>query len=313
MRIVALDTFVTDFDGLSWQPYEELGTFVKYLRTEPAQILERSEDAEAIIVNKVEITRDLMEKLPNLRYIGVFATGVNCVDLKAAKEHSIIVTNVPAYSTDAVAQHVFAFLLHEFNSVAAYDHAVKAGKWVKSSDFCFIDFPLSELSGKNLAVIGYGNIGKKVCEIARAFSMNILVPEIPGRSYQGERPSLEAVIREADIVSFHCPLSESTLGIVNDKFISWMKKEAVLINTSRGGLINERDLAKALREGKIRRYYADVLALEPPTADNLLLNAPNCILTPHIAWASAETRNRLIKESAENLKAFINGESRNRV
>ena len=313
MNIVALDTYTSDFDGLPFSALESLGKLQCYPRTSPEQVFERLRSAEAVLVNKVVLGAEHFSELHWLRYVGVMATGVNNVDVAAAKRVDIAVTNVAGYSTESVAQSVFAYLLHSRNKVAELSTAVHSGDWVRSPDFCFHVGPLSELRGKTLAIVGYGAIGRRVAEIAECFGMTVLAAAVPGRSYTEKRPSLTEALAQADFVSLHCPLTEHTERLVNAEFLASMKPEAELINTARGGLIDELALSEALAKGEIAHAYLDVLSSEPPSSENPLLTAKNCTITPHVAWATREARERLVHEVAENLAAFQRGERRNRV
>lgn len=311
MKIVALDTHVTDFDGLSWQALAQLGELQCFPRTSREQVLERASEAEALIVNKVLLDAELFSKLPSLRYVGVTATGVNNVDLLAAKEQGVVVTNVAGYSTDSVAQIVFAYMLQHQNAVTSFNQEVQSGAWVRSEDFCFHSRTTFELSGKVLGIVGYGTIGKRVAELARAFGMQVVIGNTPGREASSERLSLSELFQVSDFVSLHCALSEHTEGFVNKALLAQAKTSTVLINTGRGGLLNETDVATALNEGRIAHAYLDVLSSEPPAANNPLLSAENVTITPHIAWATKEARERLVEEVAKNLSAFQSGEPRN--
>lgn len=278
-------------------------------------IAKRIGDAEIVLTNKCKITRSVMDKCPGIKYIGVFATGYNNIDIEAAKERGIVVSNVPGYSTDSVAQHTFALILHYYSSVAAYDKTVKDGDWCYSKLFSYFNIPLFELSGKTIGIIGYGTIGRAVGRIARAFNMNVLVCT---RSYPRDDSgikvcSLEELLKESDIVTLHCPLNEGTKELINAYTLSLMKSSAILINTSRGGVINEHDLAIALNSGRIAAAGLDVLTNEPMDLDCPLRNAKNCYFTPHIAWAPLETRQRLIEMVKDNVLAYIGGEPINNV
>ena len=313
IQIVALDTHPVDFDGLPWGQLSKLGNFQKFPRTPAEQVLERSKGAEALIVNKVIISSNVIEHLPKLRYIGVTATGTNNIDLEAAKNRNIAVSNVPGYSTDSVAQLVFAYILHLHSRVAEHNELVQNAAWANSADFSFQQTPLIELKNKKIGIIGYGAIGKKTAEIAKAFGMEVLIAALPIRTYSESRPSLKEVLNQSDIISIHCPLTPETKHLINKEALSLMKETAILINTARGPIINETDLAEALKNKSIAHACLDVLSSEPPAANNPLLSTPNTIITPHIAWASREARKRLLSEVALNLEAFLKGEKRNRV
>ena len=317
MKIVALDSYAADFDGLTWDELERAGTLVRYPRTAPPELQERAAGATALIVNKVRVTAQVMDLLPELRYVGITATGTNNVDLAAAHERRIAVTNVPAYSTSSIAEMVFAFILAYSAKVQSYDQLVKAGEWERSPDFCVPRFPAFELQGKTLGIIGLGKIGQRVAEIADAFGMNLLIGKLPGRNYEnksaGPRVSLKELCRNSVFISLHCPLTNETEKLVDASFLAEMKGSAMLINTSRGGLIDEQALADALASGRIACAAADVASEEPPSPSNPLLKAPNLILTPHIGWSTKEARKRLVDETGKNFTAWMRGEMRNRV
>ncbi len=312
MKIVILDAYTSNPGDLSWKSFEELGELYVYDRTPREMIVERCKDAEIVLNNKVILDRETLGRLPKLKYIGILATGYNIVDVEAAKELGITVCNVPTYSTSAVAQLTFALILEMYNRVSVHDEAVHNGEWVSCKDFSFQKTPLIELADKTIGIVGFGKIGREVAKIADAFSMNILCavrhPK-PLPSYERFRfASLDEIARESDIITFHCPLTQETTGMVDEVFISKMKRNAVIINTARGPIINEKALAEALDSDKIAGAAVDVLSCEPPKADNPLLKCKNCIITPHIAWAGYEARVRLLDIVYSNLKAFIDGE-----
>ncbi len=311
MNIVILDGYTANPGDLSWEKFSDFGIITAYDYTPKELIISRCKDADIIINNKVEITKEIMDMLPKLKYIGMLSTGFNVVDVDAAKEKGITVCNVPTYSTSAVAQLTFALILEIYNQVAVHSNAVHKGEWTNCRDFCFQKTPLVELSGKTIGIIGYGKIGNEVAKIADAFSMNILcyVPrEKPQPDYKNFRfVSLAELAEKSDIVSLHCPLTPETKEIINESFISKMKKTAIIINTSRGPSIDEKALADALNSGRIAGAGVDVLSTEPPKADNPLLSCDRCFITPHIAWAGYETRERLLGVVYDNLKAFVEG------
>jgi glycerate dehydrogenase len=312
MKIVVLDGYTLNPGDLSWDRLFTLGEVVLYDRTSEDKIFERAAKAEALITNKTPLTEDILERLSNLKYIGVLATGYNIVDTAAAKKRNIIVTNVPSYSTQSVAQLTFALLLELCHHVQKHSDSVMNGKWADSVDFSFWDFPLIELSGKTLGIIGFGNIGKKVADIAYAFGMNI-VAYSRNQTDQSDRKNfrwaeLNEVLAQADIVSIHCPLLQETKGLINAESFKRMKRSAFLLNTSRGPVVVETDLADALNNGIIAGAAIDVLSNEPPAKDNPLFKAKNCLITPHIAWATKEARVRLMDIAVNNLAAFINGQ-----
>ncbi len=315
MKIVALDTYVTDFDGLTWTEFEKLGEFIRYPRSSENLVIKRSQDSNILITNKIKFSSSEMDALSNLKYIGILATGTNNVDLEYAKRKNIIVTNVPEYSTDSVAQHIISFILNYATQIQDYDKLVKAGDWHRSPDFCFYNKPIIELSGKLLGIIGYGAIGKKTAEISKALGMKILISEVPGRIYDNDskRMKFEEVLKNADFLSLNCPLNENTKHLINNSSLSLMKDTAVLINTARGGLVDEDALLTSLNNRQIAHACLDVLNQEPPAKTNKLQFSEYCTITPHIAWGTKESRQRLINEAALNLKAYLNGELRNRI
>lgn len=316
MKIVILDGYAANPGDLSWDGLKALGECTIYDRTAPEDVLERAKGAEAILTNKVAITAGHMAALPDLKYIGVLATGYNIIDIAAAKERGIIVTNIPAYSTPSVAQMVFAHILNITNRVQHYTDEIREGKWTNSNDFCFWDTPLIELLGKKIGLIGLGQTGYNTARLAIGFGMKVwaytsksrlqLPPEI-------RKAELNQLFRECDIVSLHCPLTEATRNLVNAERLAMMKPTAIIINTARGPLVNEQDLADALNRGKIYAAGVDVLSTEPPRADNPLLTARNCFITPHIAWATSAARERLQTILLENIKAYLDGKPVNNV
>lgn len=316
MKIVVLDGYAANPGDLSWDGLKALGECTIYDRTTPEDVLERAKGAEAILTNKVAITADHMAALPDLKYIGVLATGYNIIDIAAAKERGIVVTNIPAYSTPSVAQMVFAHILNITNRVQHYTDEIREGKWTNSDDFCFWDTPLIELLGKKIGLIGLGQTGYNTARLAIGFGMKVwaytsksrlqLPPEI-------RKAELNQLFRECDIVSLHCPLTEATRNLVNAERLAMMKPTAIVINTARGPLVNEQDLADALNSGKIYAAGVDVLSTEPPRADNPLLKARNCFITPHIAWATSAARERLQTILLENMKAYLDGKPVNNV
>ncbi len=314
MRVVVLDSFAADQGEAAWAELQALGDVVLHPRTEPALVAARCADAEAIVTNKVVLSGAAIEALPALRYIGVSATGTNVVDLPAAAGRGVAVTNVPGYSTASVAQLVFALVLELTTDVAGHDRDVKGGRWASSPDFCFFRRPLAELAGKTLLVIGFGAIGRAVGRIAEAFGMRVVAGAVPGSPTAGRVP-LDEALPDADVVSLHCPLTASTERLVDARFLARLKRTAILVNTSRGGLVDERALADALAQNRIGGAALDVLGAEPPPQGHLLasLATPRLIVTPHIGWGTVEARARLRREVAANLAAFLAGERRNRV
>jgi glycerate dehydrogenase len=314
MNIVVLDGYTLNPGDLSWEALKTFGNLKVYERTEINLVVERSKDAEIIITNKTIISSKIISQLPNLKYIGVLATGYNVVDIAYAKNAGIVVTNVPAYSTDSVAQLTFSLLLELTMNVGVHNHSVKNEEWVNSVDFSYAKTPLIELDGLTFGIIGFGRIGKAVAKIANAFGMQVIVNNrsminnLPEYATQVE---LQNIFKQSDVVSLHTPLTEENNQFVNKEKLNLMKKSAYLLNTGRGGLINESDLAEALNSNKIAGAGLDVLSTEPPQKDNPLLTAKNCVITPHIAWATIAARKRLMKIAVENVKAFIKGESQN--
>lgn len=314
MKIVNLDGYTTNPGDLSWDWLGKYGDYTVYDRTNPDEVIERSNEANALIINKTIITADMLDKLPNLKYIGLQSTGYNVVDCKAAKEKGIVVSNIPAYSTNAVAQLVFAFILQITNKVSLHSDSVFNGEWCSCPDFCFWKAPLTELDGKIMGIIGFGSIGQRVAAIANAFGMSVFVhtphPK-PDKFTNVKFVELDELLANSDIITCHCPLTPATENLINKNAIAKMKSSAIFINTSRGPVINDSDLADALNNGKIQAAGLDVLTVEPPKKDNPLLKAKNCYITPHIAWAAYETRKRLLGILEENLRAFINGKPQN--
>lgn len=311
MKIVILDGYTTNPGDLSWEKFSEFGEVTAYDYTPPELVVERCKDAEIIIDNKVVFTKETLDQLPKLKYIGLLSTGFNVIDIETAKNNSITVCNVPTYSTAAVAQLTFALILEMYNQISVHSEAVHKGEWTNCRDFCFQKTPLLELNNKTIGIIGYGKIGSEVAKIADAFSMNILC-YVPSKKPQPDFKkfrfvSLDELAEKSDIVSLHCPLTPETIKIINSDFISKMKKNAIIINTSRGPSIDEQALADALNTGRIAGAGVDVLSTEPPKADNPLLSCKNCFITPHIAWAGYETRERLVGVVLDNLKSYLDG------
>lgn len=308
MKIVLLDVDTVTKGDLSLAPIEELGEVTQFDLLTPSAVAKAIGDAEVVICNKTEITAAVINACPRLRMIGLFATGYNNIDLAAAGARGIVVCNVPGYSTDAVAQHTFALILSLANSLGEYDRSVHAGDWVQSKHFAYFSYPLTELAGKTLGIFGFGAIGQRVAAIGRAFGMRILVStRTPARCPQETVVSTEELFRRSDVLTFHCPLNAQTKTLINRQTLALMKPTALLINTARGGIMNEQDVADALQNGIIAGAGIDVLTHEPMREDCPLLTAPHCILTPHIAWAPQETRARLVERVAENIRAFQAG------
>lgn len=310
LKAVILDGYTENPGDISWESIEKLVDLTVYPRTPQDKVFERSKEADILIVNKVPVTRELITRLPNLKFVATLATGYNQIDCDALKEKGIPVSNIPAYSTNAVAQMVFAYILELINKVSEYTADVKSGTWSKCDDFCYWNSPLYELDGKTLGIIGFGKIGKRVSEIASAFGMKTVAYTPSGKKGGVENvvfTDMDTVIKTSDFITVHCPLTESTKNLINAEFISKLKSNAFIINTARGGVTNEHDVAEALKNGNLAGYGTDVLSTEPPSPDNPLLSAPNCLITPHIAWAAYETRLRLMGILEENIKAFLNG------
>ena len=316
MKIVVLDGYAANPGDLDWGELKALGECTIYDRTAPDEVYERSREAEILLTNKTAITAKHLAALPALKYIGVLATGYNVVDIAAAKARGIVVTNIPAYSTASVAQMVFAHLLNIASQVQHHSEEVHKGRWTQSKDFCFWDTPLIELQGKKLGIVGLGHTGQATARIALGFGMEVcaytskpasqLPPEI-------RKMELDELFATCDVISLHCPLTDTTRELVNARRLALMKPTAILINTGRGPLINERDLADALNRGQIFAAGIDVLSQEPPRADNPLLTAKNCYITPHIAWASISARQRLMHIMLDNLRAYLSGKPVNKV
>ncbi|TDB66027.1 D-2-hydroxyacid dehydrogenase [Arundinibacter roseus] len=313
MNIVFLDGYTLNPGDMSWNPLETLGNFTVYDRTAPEDIVTRALDADIVLSNKVMLSAETLQQLPKLRYIGVTATGYNNVDIQAAQRLGITVTNVRGYSTPAVAQHTLSLLLALTNHTELHSQSTRQGDWANAKDWCYWKTPLVELSGKTMGLIGLGDIGAQVAKIALAMGMRVLAhrkSQLPAGAGI-ELVALETLFRESDVVSLHCPLTDETREIINADSLALLKKTAYLINTGRGPLIHEGALAHALHAGDLAGAALDVLSNEPPKADNPLLTAPNCIITPHIAWAFQESRIRLLQLVAENIAAFQHGEAIN--
>lgn len=312
MKIVVLDGYALNPGDLSWEGFEKLGELVVYDRipTDTQSVIKHIGDAEIVITNKTPLTKAIFDACPSIRYVGVLATGYNVVDIEAAKEKGIPVTNVPTYGTQAVAQFVFALLLDICHHVRQHNDAVKNGEWTKRGEFCFWNYPLIELANKTMGIIGFGNIGQAVANLALAFGMKVLAYDIKQDVVLNNENiryvSLDELYRYSDIISLHCPLFPSTQGIINKDSIAKMKDGVIIINTSRGPLIVEEDLKDALISGKVSNAAVDVVSSEPIKEDNPLLSAPNIIITPHIAWAPKESRKRLMDIAVSNLEAFLN-------
>ena len=313
-NIVILDGYSVNPGDLSWEGFKELGNLTVYDRTSKEQVIERAKGADILLANKVSLHSELLSQLPQLKYVGVLATGYNTIDTEAAKSRGIMVCNIPSYSTYSVAQMVFASIFAITNRVEHYADETRKGRWSHNADFCYWNTPLQELAGKTMGIVGLGNIGKKVAGIAREFGMEVYVftsknsVDLP----EGiQKTTLEGLFGVSDILSLHCPLNDSTREMINADALKKMKKGAILINTGRGPLVNEQDVADALECGQLAGYGADVMCSEPPAGDNPLLKQPNAFITPHIAWATVEARSRMVNIAIENVRAFVNGKPKN--
>jgi glycerate dehydrogenase len=313
LKITVLDGYTLNPGDLSWEGLYQLGEVEVnlYDRTPKELVLERAKDTDIILTNKTPLPEDILSKLPKLRYIGVLATGYDVVDVRAATERNIVVTNIPAYGTDSVAQYVFALLLEWSNHVGLHSQSVQQGDWGRSPDFCYWQKPIIELAGKTMGIVGRGRIGLRTAQIANAFGMKV---KVYSRTMESdllydylEFCSLNELLETSDVVSLHCPLTAETHGMINRETLKQMKSTALLINTSRGKLIVEQDLADALNERRLAGAALDVLTVEPPAAESPLIHAHHCIITPHIAWASKEARTRLLQTAIDNIQAFLNG------
>lgn len=313
-KIVILDGYAANPGDLEWDGFDTLGELIIYPRTQRNEIVERAKDAEIVLTNKTPFRAEIFDQLPQLKYIGVLSTGYNIIDTEAAKQHGVVVCNIPAYSTNSVAQMVFAHILNITNHVAHYAEASRKGVWSMQKDFCYWDTPLMELNGKTLGIIGLGSIGMRVAEIAHSFGMNVSAYTSKNPSELPEwiqKATLDGIFAVSDILSLHCPLTEDTRHIVHKETLAKMHPGAILINTSRGPLVNEDDVAEALNSGHLAGYGTDVMEQEPPAADNPLLKQPRAFVTPHVAWATTEARKRLMDIALQNLKAFIDGQPMN--
>ena len=309
MKIVILDGYTINPGDLSWAKFEEYGELTVYERTPKELVVPRIGNAEIVLTSKCLLTAEVLRQCPSLKWIGILATGINMVDLEYASSHGIPVTNIPAYSTDSVAQFTFSLLLEICNQIGHHNDAVHSDQWQNSKDFCFCLTPQMELAGKTFGIIGYGNIGKRVAKIAEAYGMNVLIASsFPDPAFETDHisfTSLHSLFADSDIISLHCPLTDDNQGFIDHTAISRMKNGVILLNTSRGPLINEEDLAQALKSGKVFAAGLDVLSAEPPMDSNPLIGLPNCIITPHIAWITRESRTRLINVAVSNLKAWL--------
>jgi glycerate dehydrogenase len=314
MQIVVLDGHTLNPGDLSWSGLHKLGQCQIHDRTSPEDIVRRAQEAEVVLTNKTQLSKETIAQLPKLRYIGVLATGYNVVDVEAAHKHNICLTNVPAYGTVSVAQMVFAHLLNLTQHVAEHGQSVQVGDWSRSEDFCYWNFPLVELAGLTMGIIGLGRIGQTTARLALDFGMKVIYFDVEKSvtpQVNAQAVDLDTLFKESDVVSLHCPLNDSNYRMVNEQRLQLMKPTAFLINTSRGPLIDEKALADALNAGKIAGAGLDVLSQEPPEADNPLSKAKNCYITPHIAWATRAARQRLMDIAVANIRAFMNGRPQN--
>lgn len=314
MNITVLDGYAANPGDLSWQPLSEYGKLTIYERTSASELIERAKDSEILLTNKVLLMREQIDMLPKLQYIGVNATGYNVVDINYARQKGVIVTNIPAYSTESVAQMVFAHLFNVANRVEYYARQNRKGRWASNPDFCYWDTPLIELYGKTIGIIGLGNIGMRVAQIASALGMKVTAVTSKDSAYLPphiQKVTIEELFAGSDIITLHCPLNAETKEMVNRTSLRQMRQGAIIINTGRGGLVNDQDIADALCEGRLSAYCADVLTDEPPSADYPLLHCDKAYLTPHIAWATREARSRLIDIAIDNVRAFCQGKPQN--
>lgn len=314
MNIVVLDGYAANPGDLSWEPFRQFGELTVYPRTAAEDVIARASKADIILTNKVQFPREVLQQLPQLKLIAILATGYNTVDCEAARQLGIVVANIPAYSTESVVQMVFAHLLNVCLRVEHYANDVRKGRWSNNSDFCYWDTPLLELAGKTLGIYGLGNIGRRVAEVANAFGLRVIAHTSKA---QEDLPAyitkvdFKELLHQSDVLTLHCPLTKDTHHLINGEALQLMQPTAILINTGRGPLVDEFEVAEALETGCLKAYCADVMGNEPPAADNPLLQVPNAFITPHIAWATFEARQRLMQIALENVKAFINGTPQN--
>ena len=314
LRIVVLDGYTLNPGDLSWEGLERLGNCTIYDRTPPEETVSRAEGCPIVLTNKTILSQEVIQQLPEMKYVGVTSTGYNVVDLVATRERDIPVTNVPTYGTNSVAQAVFAHLLNLTQRFADHAQTVRDGRWTECIDFCYWDHPLIELSGLTMGIVGFGRIGQATGHLANAFGMRVLAYDafkISPPGFDHQIVDVETIFRESDVISLHCPLTDDNLGMVNHDRLTLMKNTAFLINTSRGPLVNQQDLAAALNEGRIAGAGLDVLEVEPPPADNPLFKAKNCYITPHIAWATRSSRGRLLQTVVDNVQSFLDGKTEN--
>ena len=314
MNIVVLDGYTANPNDLSWEPLEAFGKLTIYDRTSADELIKRAQGADIILANKCRLKEEELKQLPKLKYIGVLATGYNNIDTEYAHKHEIVVSNIPSYSTESVVQMTFAHIFNITNQISHYASEVRAGQWSQNPDFCYWNTPLQELAGRTLGIIGLGNIGMRVAQVAHCLGMDVfaLTSKEKDQLPTGvQKTTLEGLLGVADILTLHCPLSPDTYHLINEERLAMMREGAILINTSRGALVDEQAVANALESGRLQAYGADVMSKEPPLADNPLLRQAHAHLTPHIAWATLEARQRLIKTGIENVKAFVEGQPQN--
>ena len=314
MNIVVLDGYTANPNDLSWEPLEAFGKLTIYDRTSADELIKRAQDADIILTNKCRLKEEELKQLPKLKYIGVLATGYNNIDTEYAHKHEIVVSNIPSYSTESVVQMTFAHIFNITNQISHYASEVRAGQWSQNPDFCYWNTPLQELAGRTMGIIGLGNIGMRVAQVAHCLGMDVfaLTSKEKDQLPTGvQKTTLEGLLGVADILTLHCPLSPDTYHLINEERLAMMREGAILINTSRGALVDEQAVANALESGRLQAYGADVMSKEPPLADNPLLRQAHAHLTPHIAWATLEARQRLIKTGIENVKAFVEGQPQN--
>ena len=314
MKIVVLDGYAANPDDLSWEPLKEWGKLTVYDRTSAEDLIKRAQDADMVLTNKCRLKEEELRQLPRLKYIGELATGYNNIDIEYAHRHGIVVSNIPSYSTESVVQMTFAHIFNITNQVSHYASEVRAGRWSRNPDFCYWDTPLRELAGRTLGIVGLGHIGMRVAQVAHCLGMDVfdLTSKEKDQLPVGvQKTTLEGLLGVSDILTLHCPLSPDTYHLINEERLAMMHEGAVLINTSRGALVDEKAVADALASGYLLAYGADVMSKEPPRADNPLLSQARAYLTPHIAWATFEARQRLMKIAVENVKAFVEGHPQN--
>ena len=314
MKIVVLDGYAANPDDLSWEPLKEWGKLTVYDRTSAEDLIKRAQDADMVLTNKCRLKEEELRQLPRLKYIGELATGYNNIDIEYAHRHGIMVSNIPSYSTESVVQMTFAHIFNITNQVSHYASEVRAGRWSRNPDFCYWDTPLCELAGHTLGIVGLGHIGMRVAQVAHCLGMDVFAltsKEKDQLPVGVQKTTLEGLLGVSDILTLHCPLSPDTYHLINEERLAMMHEGAVLINTSRGALVDEKAVADALASGHLLAYGADVMSKEPPRADNPLLSQARAYLTPHIAWATFEARQRLMKIAVENVKAFVEGHPQN--